>query len=276
MINAAAAIGSHNLVFITFDTLRYDVAERAMQENRTPFLASLLPEGQWEKRQTPATFTYAAHHAFFAGYLPTPVPKPLDYQRLFACSFEGSATTGQSTWVTQHSNIIEGLAAVGYHTLCIGGVGFFNQQNALGRVLPDLFMESHWSRELGVTDAHSTQHQVALACQRLKALPVDQRYMLFINLSAMHQPNCIFSPPDTGGKRPQGDSPQTQLDALAYVDTQLAPLFYTVRTRGDSLCILSSDHGTSYGDDGVWGHGVAHPSVWEVPYREFILKAGAS
>ncbi len=137
-------------------------------------------------------------------------------------------------------------------------------------------MESHWSRELGVTDAHSTQHQVALACQRLKALPVDQRYMLFINLSAMHQPNCIFSPPDTGGKRPQRDSPQTQLDALAYVDTQLAPLFDTVRTRGDSLCILTSDHGTSYGDDGVWGHGVAHPSVWEVPYGEFILKAGAS
>lgn len=265
-INAKQCVSDCNIVFLTFDTLRYDVAELAMRSGRTPFLSSLLPSGEWEKRHTPATFTYAAHHAFFSGYLPTPIPKTADYQRLFACDFAGSSTTGDKTWVTEHATIPQGLAALGYHTICIGGVGFFNRKNALGCVLPDLFMESHWSVELGVTSPHSTQNQVALANSRLDALDKAQRSLLFINLSAIHQPSCIFS------TDADEDSPETQLDALAYVDSQLPALFETLRSRGDTLCILSSDHGTSFGEDGAWGHGIAHPSIWEVPYSEFILK----
>ena len=266
MINAKQSIGSCNVVMLTFDTLRYDVALRGMQSGRTPFLSSLLPNGQWEKRHTPATFTYAAHHAFFSGYLPTPTPKTSDYKRLFACDFAGSSTTGDNTWVTDKATIPQGLEAIGYHTICIGGVGFFNRQNALGGVLPDLFMESHWSVAMGVTSADSTQNQVALAKSCLGKLDKQQRTMLFINLSAMHQPSCIFS--DDADK----DSPDTQLDALAYVDSQLDELFKTLQSRGNTLCILSSDHGTSFGEDGAWGHGIAHPNVWEIPYSEFILK----
>ena len=266
MIDTKACIGSHDVLIITFDTLRFDVAQRGISESRTPFLKSLLPEGQWEKRHTPATFTYPAHHAFFTGYLPTPVPKIAQYNRLFACEFSGSTTTGGSTWVTDKANIIKGMEAIGYHTLCIGGVGFFNKQNDLGRVLPDFFKESHWSPELGVTDTQSTKNQVTLAIQRLKQLDPQQRVLLFINLSATHQPNCIFS--DTATE----DSPDTQLDALAYIDSQLSPLFETMQSRADTLCILSSDHGTAYGEDDVFGHGIAHPTIWDVPYSEFILK----
>ena len=266
MIDAKACIGSHDVLIITFDTLRFDVAQRGIMENRTPFLKRLLPEGQWEKRHTPATFTYPAHHAFFTGYLPTPVPKTEQYTRLFACDFAGSTTTGGSSWVTDKANIIKGMEAIGYHTLCIGGVGFFNKQNDLGRVLPDFFKESHWSPELGVTNPHSTKNQVTLAIQRLEQLDPQQRAFLFINLSATHQPNCIFS--DTATE----DSPDTQLDALAYIDTQLPPLFEAMQSRANTLCILSSDHGTAYGEDEAWGHGIAHPNIWEVPYSEFTLK----
>jgi len=265
MIKANQCIGTHHLVILTFDTLRYDVAVQGIEQSRTPFLQSVLPNGQWEKRHTPATFTYAAHHAFFSGYLPTPIPKSAHYRRLFACDFAGSTTSGEDTWCTDQATIIQGLQAVGYHTLCIGGVGFFNQQNALGCVLPDLFMESHWSPEMGVTGAHSTQLQVELAIQRLQAL-APQPLMLFINISAIHQPNCIFSP------EASQDSTSTQLDALAYVDSQLPELFHALQSSGDSLCILSSDHGTTYGEDDTWGHGTAHPNVWEVPYSEFILE----
>ncbi len=265
MINANHCVGSHNIVFLSFDTLRYDVAYQAMHQGRTPFLQQLLPDGQWEKRHTPATFTYAAHHAFFSGYLPTPIPKPKNYQRLFACDFSGSSTTGEKTWVTEEATIIQGLEKAGYHTICIGGVGFFNRQNKLGRVLPDLFMESHWSLELGVTNPNSTFHQITLAQHRLQQLDKNTRFLLFINLSAMHQPNCIFS------KGKTQDSVHTQLDALAYVDQQLPSLFDTLQTYGETLCILSSDHGTTYGEDSAWGHGVAHPNIWDVPYREFTL-----
>ena len=41
--------------------------------------------------------------------------------------------------------------------------------------------------------------------------------------------------------------------------------------RGAPLfAILTSDHGTLYGEDGYIGHRVAHPLVTTVPYAEVI------
>ncbi len=65
-------IGSHDLLFLTLDTLRYDAALELMEAGRTPNLGKVLPGGVWQKRHSPASFTYAAHQAFFAGFLPTP------------------------------------------------------------------------------------------------------------------------------------------------------------------------------------------------------------
>jgi len=67
---------------------------------------------------------------------------------------------------------LAGFRSRGYHTICVGGVGFFNMLTPLGSVLPGLFDESHWSPELGVTDPRSTEHQVDLALRRVAALAV--------------------------------------------------------------------------------------------------------
>ena len=72
MLDARALVGSHDILLITLDTLRYDVARDMLAAGRTPNLAALLPGGQWEQRHSPGSFTYAAHQAFFAGFLPTP------------------------------------------------------------------------------------------------------------------------------------------------------------------------------------------------------------
>ena len=90
-------VGSHDIVFLVLDTLRYDVAVRCLDEGRTPNLAKLLPGGRWEERWSPGNFTYAAHQAFFAGFLPTPVgsgPHP----RLFAARFPGSESTASTSF----------------------------------------------------------------------------------------------------------------------------------------------------------------------------------
>ena len=267
MINVRQLIPTHDVLLITLDTLRYDVAEQAANAGKTPFLSRLIPGGRWERRHSPGNFTFAAHQGFFAGFLPTPV-MPGKHPRLFAARFPGSETTSEQTYVFDAPNMVQGLAEIGYHTICIGGVGFFNRLSPLGCVLPDLFIESHWHEELGVTSRHSTERQVALACERLSALNREQRVFLFINISALHQPNCIFAPPA------QEDSPATQGEALAYVDQQLPPLFAALAQRGPALCILTSDHGTAYGDSGYWGHRLAHECVWTVPYAEFVLPAG--
>jgi hypothetical protein len=259
-----AVVGSHDLLLLTLDTLRYDVAEELAAQGRTPCLSALLPGGRWEQRHSPASFTYAAHHAFFAGFLPTPAAPGL-HPRRFAMRFEGSETTAPGTCVLDAPDLVTGLAARGYHTVCIGGVGFFNKRNPLGNVLPGLFAESHWSPELGVREPRSTEYQVALAVRRLDALPRERRVFLFLNVSALHQPNRHYLPGATQ------DSRASHAAALEYVDSQLPPLFAALRRRGPAFCIVCSDHGTAYGEDGYSGHRLGHPVVWTVPYADFTL-----
>jgi len=243
---------------ITFDTLRYDVACQQLQLGNTPNLARVLPENGWQKCHSPASFTYAAHVAFFAGFLPTPAT-PGRHERLFAVQFSGSESIGASTFVFDTPDIVSGLANQGYRTLCIGGVGFFKKQNPLSQQLPALFQESYWDESLGVTCPDSTRNQVDLACRLLKQDP-QQPLFMFINLSALHQPNYFYL------EDAKGDSLETHAAALRYVDAELGRLFSAFEQDRDTLMILSSDHGTCYGEDGYTGHRIGHEQVWTVPF----------
>ncbi|MDJ0733184.1 MAG: STM4013/SEN3800 family hydrolase [Nostocaceae cyanobacterium] len=266
MYNINQIIKTHDILFITFDTLRYDVAKELLAQKRTPNLASVLPQSGWEIRHSPGNFTYAAHQAFFAGFLPTPIT-PGIHPRPFALQFQGSTTIGENTCLLQGENIVKGLAAKGYHTVCIGGVGFFNKLNPLSNVIPSMFAQSYWSRELGVTNPQSTEYQVNLAREILHKTPKNQRLFLFINISALHQPNFFYLP---GAKT---DTIESHAAALEYVDSQLGKLWNALRQRANTYCILCSDHGTTYGEDGYTGHRLSHPLVWTVPYAEFVLSS---
>jgi hypothetical protein len=35
---------------------------------------------------------------------------------------------------------------------------------------------------------------------------------------------------------------------------------------------MMGDHGEAYGEDGQFGHRIAHPTVTTVPYAEFLLR----
>jgi hypothetical protein len=262
MLNAREIVGTHDILLMTLDTLRYDVARDMLAAGYTPNLAELLPGGQWEQRHSPGSFTYAAHQAFFAGFLPTPAANH-QHPRLFAARFAGSETSTDSTFVFDAPDIVTGLAQLGYHTVCIGGVGFFNKQTALGSVLPGLFAESHWSPTLGVGNRHSTQHQVALAIERLRVH--GDKVFLFLNVSAIHAPNRAFLPGCTV------DSIHSHAAALRYVDAALAPLWRACAARRPTFVIVCSDHGSAYGEEGYTGHRLAHDCVWTVPYAHFFL-----
>lgn len=263
-IDARACVGSHDWLFITLDTLRLDVAEGALAAGLTPNLKAILPGGRWEARHTPASFTYAAHQAFFAGFLPTPIGQG-PHPRLFAARFPGAQSLDERTFEFDAPHLPGGLGARGYHSICVGGTGFFNRRTPLGEALPALFDESWWDSSLGVTDPASTANQVALALARIALRPLSERLLVFVNISALHQPNCIFAPGETH------DSPSTQAAALAYVDSCLPPLFEALRRRAPVLTVICSDHGTAYGEDGYEGHRIGHPVVWTVPYMQAIL-----
>ena len=256
-------IGNTDIVFITLDTLRYDAAQQAWQEGRLKTLAPYLGPQGWEQRHTPGNFTYAAHHAFFAGFLPTALgtgPHP----RLFAAQFAGSVSTVENTFVFDEPTLPEALAARDYHTICIGGTGFFNGQNKLARVLPSLFAEAHWTPELGVACRDSAENQIAQALESVNTAD-GRRVFLFINVSAIHQPNWFY------GAEEGPDTLATHIAALVTVDEALRPLFQTLKQRGPAFVIICSDHGTAYGEDGYFGHRLGHEVVWNVPYADFML-----
>lgn len=267
MHNMNEWVGKANFLFITLDTLRFDVASAELAAGRTPNLAQYLPQG-WEMCHAPGSFTYASHCAFFAGFLPTPA-KPGNHQRLFALKFSGSETIGASTYIFDAPDIISGFANIGYRTICIGGVGFFKKENPLSCVLPNLFQESYWQPAFGVTDPDSTKNQIDFALEQLQKSP-DQKVFLFLNISALHQPNCYYLP---GASK---DSLESHAAALRYVDTQLPRLFEGFQKRGNTFVILSSDHGTTYGEEGYTGHRLAHEHVWTIPYAAFLLPSGNS
>ncbi|MBB5869008.1 hypothetical protein F4553_002387 [Allocatelliglobosispora scoriae] len=254
-------IPSHDLAFITLDTLRYDTATQQAAQGRTP---NLSKAATWEKRHTPASFTYAAHHAFFAGFLPTPATP-----RLFAAHFPGSTTTTDDTWTFDAPDVVTALSETGYHTLCIGGVGFFNKRSALGSVLPGLFAESHWQESFGVTEPDSLRHQLDQLEASTARLAAGRPLFTFLNVSALHQPNRHYLPGATE------DSLESHAAALAYVDTRIERLFRLLSARGrPCFVIICADHGTAYGEDGLHGHRVGHDVVWTVPYAHFTLHPG--
>jgi len=259
MINAKELIAEKQLdiIFIVFDSLRYDVLVNAELAELNQFVPA------WEKRHSPATFTYAAHHAFFSGFLPTPA-KPGLHPRLFAAAFAGSTTTQANTFSFAESTLPEALANRGYRTYCIGGVGFFNKQSALGSVLPNLFQESYWNPAMGVTGKDSTELQVTTALNFMAKN--KQPILLFINVAATHQPTCIYHP------TLKEDSVVTQQAALEYASKHIAHLLAAQQQRRDALVILTSDHGEAYGEDGYEGHRLAHETVFTVPYTEFVLE----
>ncbi|WP_425310448.1 STM4013/SEN3800 family hydrolase [Ammonicoccus fulvus] len=262
MIPVADLIGTHDIVWITLDSLRYDVAQEAWAAGRTPHLARFLPTTGWEERHSPASFTYPAHLAFLGGFLPAP-PGQDRPARMFAGSFDHSIGARPGTLVFDEADVPAALRARGYHTVCLGGVGFFSRRGALGSVIPDLFDESHWSPATGPRNKDSAKAQADVAVRVLAEQPDDRRLFLLLNIAATHTPTHYHLP---GARR---DSPESQAAALAYADEHLGRVIDALRRP--TVLIVCSDHGDCFGEDGWWGHGIAHPLVWTVPYAEVVL-----
>jgi len=255
-------IGTSNILFMVLDALRYDVAQEQFSQGNLPNFAKYLPPTGWEKRYTPGSFTFPAHQAFFAGFLPTKIDERIT-PRLFAAEFHGSESTTEDTFIYQEADFITALNNRGYSTACIGGVGFFNKQTSISNVFPGLFQESFWSPQLGVTEKNSTEHQFRLAQKWLSR--TARPYCLFINVSAIHQPNYFYLNDD------KTDDLESHAAALRYVDSQLPILMNAIAKDQPCCSVICSDHGTAYGEDGHWGHRNGHATVMEVPYVHFLL-----
>lgn len=281
-------VGSYNILFICMDSLRYDVAAAEEKSGGTPVLNEY---GQWRKCQAPGNFTYPSHQAMFAGFLPIDeeIKDMKEREKLFFSADIGMGrVASEGAWLFEKSTWVEQLAEEGYETICIGGVSFFDKRTEMGSVMPSYFKKSYWKPSFGCRVKESARHQVDFALRCLEKIPREKLVMMYINISAMHYPNYFYLEEDEqqlkGEKedsfgvdklptaRDRRDSVAAHGAALRYVDSQLGRLFHSFKERGNTFVICCSDHGTCYGEDGVWYHGVNHPIVNTVPYKYFIIE----
>ncbi|MDA5284295.1 STM4013/SEN3800 family hydrolase [Streptomyces sp. Isolate_45] len=263
MINVADIIESGtSILFVTLDSLRYDVARATTHAGRTPHLAKLLPGAQWEERRTPGSFTLPAHMAFFSGFLPK-LPQPEQPPRLWECRPPAFKEVDPATFVFDAPNLLTGLVQHGYRTVCVGGVTYFSRETPLGSVLPDLFDEDHWRPEFCSPEPDSTRHQAdeALALARKYE---DRPLFLFVNISATHVPHGHYLGNSV-------DNWASQSSALAYADEHLGRLVASLTSTKRWLVIICADHGDAFGEDGYHGRGIAHPTVMNVPFAAMLL-----
>lgn len=280
-INMNDIVGRAHILFICIDCLRYDVAKQEEESGGTPVLNRY---GSWRECQAPGNFTYPSHQAMFAGFLPidTGIRDMKQRETLFFSEDigmgrkapEGALRFSRPTWIQE-------LSDRGYGTYCIGGVSFFDKRTELGSVLPGYFDYSFWRPSFGCQVRESAKNQVDFALRILSGVPEGQKIMMYINFTALHYPNYFYldepgMPGQENGaghalQRTKRDTVESQRMALRYVDGELERLLQAFSEQGESFVICLGDHGTCYGEDGVWYHGVNHPIVNTVPYKHFLL-----
>lgn len=264
-VNMNEIVGTHDILFVCLDTLRYDVAFEQQEKNNTP---NLNRYGKWEKRHAPGNFTFPSHTAMFAGFLPTPAqPTPkLEMERLFIPrDTTANRPTPKEAFLFEGASFVEGLEKVGYETICVGGVNFFNKRTELGRVLPRLFKRSYWHPSFSCHIKNSFENQLGFIERKLGKYNKDKRIFLYLNIDSIHYPNYFYV---DGAKE---DSIHTHAAALQYVDSHIERLFHLFRERGKTFVIACSDHGSCYGEDGYHFHRLSHEIVYTVPYKHFVL-----
>ncbi len=264
-VNMNEVVGDCDILFVCLDTLRYDVAKEEEILGNTP---SINRYGGWEKRHAPGNYTFPSHMAMFIGNLPSPSePLPLyERERLFvAKENQAMGKLHPYSFVFEGDSFIRGLERAAYTTVCVGGVGFFNKRTPINNILPSFFMESYWNTRFACHIKESFENQINFVETWLKKRREGERVFLYLNVDSIHYPNSFYI---EGEKE---DSLKTHAAALRYVDVHIERLFSLFRKRNKTFCILCSDHGTCYGEEGYYFHCLSHEIVYTVPYMHFFL-----
>lgn len=259
-----------NFLLLTYDSCRYDVMVAAA----TPVLDSYCPIARAE---APATFTFASHQAIFVGILPNVVDDTPYYNRfraqLISLTNAGERQVAKNAFkrVTSPWNIVHGLREEGYQTVGAGAMNWFRQD-----ALTTGFEHFAYT-------GRDADGQIDYLVERIDP---SRPFFGFINFGETHAPYTTKAQPtpcpdDVRARRiewpPRQSGPtgrataafKWQADAVTFLDQRLPRLFAAL--PGDTIAVLTADHGDCFGEDGYWGHGVNHPKVYEVPLAIFRL-----
>lgn len=259
-------------LLLTLDSLRWDVFCAA----HAPRLKAL---GEWKRAHAQATYTFPAHMSYFAGKLPQTLDGA-DHTDAVAIRFDehGRARRAKELWRLENpearrpaevtlrgANIVEGFAGAGAVTIGTGAMSWFNPNLAAGRVLTGSFEHFGFFDGPDHASHRSAERQRDWLLERLAASEDRERFV-FWNVGETHYRFEYEGCPWQGERGCYGNRElclERQRLCLEHVDAIIAEVLD--RLGGDAELVLMADHGECLGEDGLWGHGFAHPAVMEVP-----------
>ncbi len=180
--------------------------------------------------------------------------------RLFALSTSWDRYRGRKIryFFDDAENVPKGFESKGYETVGVGGVGWFsNEVKASSFWQGNYFKHFLYKPSYGEENRHGFEEQIEDLAGKLAEIPRGRKFV-FINVSSTHRPYS------------NGDGTQSvkaQRMCLKYIDAHLPRL--TGLFHPGTMAVVCGDHGDCMGEDGLWGHAVAHEKVLTVPYAEF-------
>lgn len=254
-----------NIALITLDSLRYDVAVSTHMPNLSKIL-NQTPETFWRLVYAQGTYTLPSHKAMLHhGNLPN---NPYSREPLYNRKIQSFFKVNKEIEVdikslyplpNESSNVVNGFKRLGYDTLGIGGVGWFNTTLPTTSFWKDYYFDKFfWDKSFHELDFNSMSNQIDLMEKEIDKNS-SKPLFFFLNVASTHAPFM--------GK---GRSRAGQSGCLSYVDTQIPRMLKALPKP--CHVILTADHGECFSEDGIIGHAFYHPKVMEVPMTHFIYE----
>ena len=270
----APPLGARHLVFVVYDSLRFDSAVAAGMP-----VASRL--GELERRHSYASWTAPSHLNLLMGLLPHTSPTHVYASEYYKADF---VRYGERLNVpgVEFSSLLPSiwlptfLQSLGYETRAYVSMPVLNPATPVN-VGFDHFelMASH--------------NDMAAMVDRLTF--GDRPTFTLLNVGETHYPYATPDEPPADWPRISGvhgvlkrladdtvepaffdqreldELRARQVHAATHVDTVLGHLYDVV--PADTWLVVTADHGELFGEGGWFGHGpIAHPLVTEVPFAE--------
>jgi membrane-anchored protein YejM (alkaline phosphatase superfamily) len=184
---------------------------------------------------------------------------------------EGQVTKTALKKIESSWNILVGLQKEGYQTVGTGAMTWFLQESLTAGFEKFLFTGTDADRQISFL---------------IEKIDIKLPFFGFINFGETHAPytyrgkkepckddvrarRMIWPSIEQGPVGRETDAFKSQVAAAEFLDSCLPPLFNAL--PGNTIVVLTSDHGDCFGEDGYWGHAVNHPKVFEVFLAIFRL-----
>jgi arylsulfatase A-like enzyme len=275
---AAAPAGRPNLLMIILDTVGADhLAPYGYHRITTPRLDSFVRRcaTQYTEAYATCSWTLPSHASLLTGLLPSA-------HGAHHCRTDTLCNPGVSQPLRDDvATLAERLAVEGYQTGAIAANalnldhkfgldrGFAHYDDRWGLFLPSILLPqlAGFHTALGHAIYRTGETITGLALDWIAARAEGRPFFLFLNYMDAHGPYVPPSPYDRafGDERPRDPyRPPKNLFALLYdrkllyLDEQVAQLLRQIEADGlldETIVIITSDHGESFGDHGTWWHG---------------------